>query len=109
MTEPRTATILGYPVTIDDALGNLCVEHEGQLTWDQLQQIKNAVWGDDARAIEVYPRQARLVNQVPARHLWRLGEGDFCPDLLNRDARRAAPGEDALEDRFNAAWEGASA
>ncbi|MBP0483955.1 DUF7694 domain-containing protein [Sagittula salina] len=108
MTEPRTLTLLGYPVTIDDAVGHLCVEHEGQLTWDQLFEIKNTVWGPEARAVEIYPRCSRLVNQICARHLWRLGEGDFAPDLLNRDGRLSAPGEDALEDRFNAAWEGAS-
>lgn len=78
----RTLDICGYQVTVDDALGKLCVAHDGTMGWDRLQEIKTIVWGPDARAIEVYPRAGDVVNNGNYRHLWRLGQADFCPDLL---------------------------
>lgn len=99
----RTLDVCGYPVTVDDALGKLCVAHDGSMSWDRLQEIKNIVWGPEARAIEVYPRASDLVNNGCFRHLWRLGEGDFCPDLLGFSGGRLRP-KDALEVRCYAAW-----
>ena len=106
----RTLDVCGYEVTVDDALGKLCVAHDGTMSWDRLQVIKNAVWGSDARAIEVYPREANVVNNGCYRHLWRLGEGDFCPDLLGCDLPnfRASVG-DRLMSRCHAAWTEAEA
>lgn len=74
MPEPRVtwSTVLGFRVCLDETLGHLMVEHDGAITWDQLQAVKNAVWGEDARAIEVYPAQSQLVNVATMRHLWRL-------------------------------------
>lgn len=95
----RNYIILHYLVEVNDALGQLSVYHDGDITWDTLQAIKNTVWGEETRAIEVYPAQSQVVNNVSARHLWRLGKDDFCPDLLGE-----APIRDTLEDRFNAAW-----
>jgi hypothetical protein len=84
-------------------MGHIAVAHDGSISWDQLQAIKNAVWGADARAVEVYPRQIDLVNSGNFRHLWRLGQGDFCPDLLMHDASDETQG-DSLEQRHRAAW-----
>lgn len=58
-----------------------------------------------------YPREADVVNNGCYRHLWRLGEGDFCPDLLGfsfvpMDIRRVP---DALFSRCKAAWDEAEA
>ncbi len=95
--------VLGLAVMVDLQLGHLMVAHDGTITWDQLQAIKNEVWGRDARAIEVYPAAGDLVNAGNFRHLWRLGEGDFCPDLLTHregDVFHA----DNLEIRHNVAW-----
>lgn len=99
----RTLAICGYQVTVDDALGKLCVAHDGAISWDRLQEIKTIVWGPDARAIEVYPRTADVVNNGCYRHLWRLGDGDFCPDLLSFTATPLRP-KDSLEVRCYAAW-----
>ena len=95
--------VLGRPVLIDHELGHLMVSHDGAITWDELQAIKNEVWGKEAQAIEIYPRESDLVNSGFFRHLWRLGDGDFCPDLLGH---RPSNGLllDALEDRHLAAW-----
>lgn len=92
----------GWPVHLDVDLGHLWVEHDGSITWDQLQAIKCAVWGDSARAIEVYPASGNVVNSANIRHLWKLGPRDFCPDLLGDTI---AP--DGLEARCHLAWAGA--
>lgn len=95
--------VQGFAVWVDMEVGHLTVTHDGQITWDQLQAVKNEVWGRDARAIEVYPAAEDVVNAGNFRHLWRLGESDFCPDLLTF---RATPlrSKDALETRCFAAW-----
>ena len=90
-------------MTVYDALGKLCVAHDGTMSWDRLQEIKTIVWGAGARAIEVYPAAADVVNNGNFRHLWRLGEGDFCPDLLGFTAAALRP-KDSLEVRCYAAW-----
>ena len=99
--EPTEATICGHSVVIDNLIGHIAVSHDGSITWDKLQEIKNQVWGKDARAIEVYPAERDVINNATIRHLWRLGEKDFAPDLLGHNANT-----DALEARFNQAWKG---
>lgn len=94
-----TSTHYEFEVQVDVTLGHLWVEHDGSITWDQLQAIKCAVWGNEARAIEVYPAQSQIVNSKNIRHLWRLGPTDFCPDLLG-DFHPA----DTLEARCHLAW-----
>ncbi|APE43645.1 hypothetical protein BOO69_09630 [Sulfitobacter alexandrii] len=89
----------GFEVTVDVALGRLGVAHDGTITWDQLQEIKNLAWGTDACAIEVYPAGGNVVNSRNMRHLWRLGETDFCPDLLGADQAH-----DSLQSRYERAW-----
>lgn len=44
------------------------------LTWDELQQIKNAVGFSDFDAVEVYPAQSDVVNVANMRHLWIMTE-----------------------------------
>lgn len=104
----RTLDVCGYEVTVDDALGKLCVAHDGTMSWDRLQEIKTIVWGLDSRAIEVYPRAGDVVNNGNYRHLWRLGEGEFCPDLLGHQPATAST-SDALENRSAMAWREAEA
>lgn len=97
-------TVLGFDVHVDEALGHLWVEHDGTIGWEDLQTIKNLVWDAETRAIEVYPRQSELVNSKNIRHLWRLGENDFCPDLLTHDRWG-----DSLQSRHAMAWAEAEA
>lgn len=100
----REMLVLGHPVLLDSQLGHLMVSHDGSITWDELQAIKNQVWGKDARAIEVYPAQGDVVNSGNWRHLWRLGKGDFCPDLLRHIGPINVFDADNLEHRHLAAW-----
>ena len=104
--QTRLLQIGGLAVTVDDSIGKLMVAHDGTLGWDQLQAVKNAVWGEGARAIEVYPVQGAVVNSGHFRHLWRLGPGDFCPDLLGHDPSEPDD-DDNLEYRHLSAWAGA--
>tara|TARA_R100001369_G_C3318277_1_gene168507 strand:- start:2438 stop:2764 length:327 start_codon:yes stop_codon:yes gene_type:complete len=97
--DPAELEIMGHRVLVDDTLGHLAVTHDGSITWEQLQAIKNMVWGADVRAIEVYPAQCDVINNAPMRHLWRLGADDFCPDLLGRAEPRMT-----LERRFSNVW-----
>lgn len=83
----------------DAQLGHLAIEHDGTIAWDELQAVKAAVWGPSARAIEVYPAEGQVVNSADIRHLWRLGETDFAPDLLGDDYA-----EDSLQSRMAVAW-----
>lgn len=99
----RDLTICGFAVRLDQQLGHMMVAHDGAITWDQLQRIKDTVWGQEARAIEVYPRRSDLVNSGNFRHLWRLGEGDFAPDLLRHDIPNVFD-DDNLAHRHLAAW-----
>lgn len=102
--DPIETEVMGFAVMVDDTLGHLAVAHDGSITWDQLQAIKCAVWGNNVRAIEVYPAAADVVNNGQFRHLWRLGADDFCPDLLGHVEPRQT-----LERRFNMAWDAANA
>lgn len=40
------------------------------ISWDALQEIKSAVGYADRDAVEVYPRDADVVNVANMRHLW---------------------------------------
>tara|TARA_R110002094_G_scaffold160396_10_gene145809 strand:- start:857 stop:1201 length:345 start_codon:yes stop_codon:yes gene_type:complete len=94
-----TFKVYGFQVQVDVQQGHLTVAHDGSITWDQLQAIKCIAWGNEVRAIEVYPAQSSIVNSLNMRHLWRLGPHDFCPDLLGEDI-----GHDSLEARHAIAW-----
>lgn len=106
--QQRRIDACGLDVLIDDKLGHLTVVHDGFLSWDILQAIKNIVWGEDARAIEVYPAASNVVNAGNFRHLWRLGESDFCPDLLEHESSNVFA-DDNLEHRHLEAWAEAKA
>lgn len=61
----------------------ISVLHDGNITWDQLQAIKNRIWGEDAEAIECYPSKARTINNANQRHLWRVPDNFPLPDLID--------------------------
>jgi len=42
------------------------------ITWEQLQQAKNEALGHDAVAVEIYPAEDDVVNEVNRRHLWEI-------------------------------------
>ena len=43
---------------------------EDKITWDELQRIKREVGYGDSFAVEIYPRDADVVNVSNMRHLW---------------------------------------
>ena len=83
----------------DGALGLLSIEHDGLITWDELQDIKNEICGEECAAIEVYPPADRVVNNIAMRHLWILGPDDWWPDLC----REGGPIVTTLRERYLAA------
>ncbi|MGL0761287.1 DUF4222 domain-containing protein [Citrobacter freundii] len=44
------------------------------ISWDALQEIKNAVGYADRDAVEIYPAQKDVVNVANMRHLWIVNE-----------------------------------
>jgi len=76
------AAVIG--VLLDELRGLMSVEHDGTITWDELQALKNEHFGPDAVAIEVYPPHSQVVNSLPMRHLWKLGSGEYWPDLTGQ-------------------------
>lgn len=38
--------------------------------WDRLQAIKNQVLGVDVYAIEIFPAEHAVVNEINRRHFW---------------------------------------
>lgn len=48
--------------------------YEADITWDDIQQIKSECGFGDLDAVEVYPRDADVVNVANMRHLWLLPE-----------------------------------
>ncbi|WP_179947171.1 MULTISPECIES: hypothetical protein [unclassified Brucella] len=71
-------------VLLDELRGLLSIEHDGSITWDELQELKNEHFGPDAVAIEVYPPHSHVANSLPMRHLWKLGAGEYWPDLTGQ-------------------------
>jgi len=98
--------IEGFDVRTIDPLGQMIVQHDNDLDWETLQLIKNTLWGEDAPAIEVYPPSTHVVNNGNFRHLWRLSNGDFYPDMLGRIPTGFASADmsDMLEVRYIRAW-----
>ncbi len=40
--------------------------------WTTIQQIKDDILGPDTLAVEVYPPEARTIDEANCRHLWTL-------------------------------------
>lgn len=71
-------------VTLDELCGMLSVEHDGTITWDELQGLKDKYFRAEAVAIEVYPPNSHIVNSLPMRHLWKIGAGEYWPDVTDQ-------------------------
>lgn len=64
------------------------IEHDGGITFDEMQEIKNTIWGKEAVAIEVFPPQSLLVNTGNFRHIWKLGDKDFWPSIADSGTKK---------------------
>jgi len=67
--------------SLDDALWLVIVRIDGKPArdWRNLQRIKNQLAGASREAVELFPAEARLVDQVNATHLWVLPAGERYP------------------------------
>ncbi len=52
--------------------------------WDVLQRIKSDSFGPGVTAIEIYPAENDVVNEVNRRHLWAVDENAIEPCNLKR-------------------------
>lgn len=84
-----TETILNNPLpnkNIQDVVyyenyGLMKIEHLDFLDWDDIQEIKNRILGDDVTVIEFYPQQRITFSEARCRFLWVLGQDDIFPNL----------------------------
>lgn len=51
------------------------------ISWDELQLVKNKVFGQESWAIEIFPAESELVNMRNVRHLWLVENKDSLPNL----------------------------
>jgi hypothetical protein len=56
--------------------------HPPEPGWYEMQHMKSMAFGGDTAAVEVFPRQADLVDGQNQRHLWRV-EAESVPNLRN--------------------------
>lgn len=47
---------------------------EGNISWDEIQELKNQCGRGDKLAIEIYPPDDRLINEGNFRHIWVIDE-----------------------------------
>lgn len=71
---------------IDTNIGKVthaCMRNQGsketnwkgtEISWSEKQRIKNEIFGEDAVAIEVFPKETELVDEVNMYHVWVLHE-----------------------------------
>ena len=57
-------------VTITRGDKGLTADGSGDFTWMEKYQIKNELFGEKRVAIEVYPKEDRLVDTCDVYHLW---------------------------------------
>lgn len=50
--------------------------------WRDKQWIKNQIFGEEAQALEVFPKESQLVDGAPMYHLWILPPGFKIPFTL---------------------------
>ncbi len=53
-----------------DGFSGLTNDGSGGFTWAEKQQIKDELFGKNRVAIEVYPKEDRMVNSADVYHLW---------------------------------------
>lgn len=53
------------------------IDREPIHDWRELQQIKNMLVGEEHEAVEIYPKESRLVDTANQYHLWVFADPDF--------------------------------
>lgn len=79
--------VLDYRVRVCEVTGfdTIEVEHDGTITWLDMQLIKNKEWGEDAIGFEMFPPASEVVNGESVlfhyRHIWRWPSGVTWPNF----------------------------
>ena len=63
----------------------ISIHHDGTISWEDMQQIKNEIWGEDVVAVEMFPPEDQVVNSGNYRHLWRWLSITNPPDLYKTE------------------------
>lgn len=58
---------------------------EDNISWDDIQRLKNECGYSDKDAVEIYPRDRDIVNVANMRHIWVLVESTHNLDFIWRD------------------------
>ena len=66
--------------------------------WQVFQRLKNEIFGEDATALEVYPKKKNLVDVANMYWLWVLPQGFDCP-LEMRQTRMKKDNEKLEKDK----------
>jgi hypothetical protein len=64
-----------YPASSSGGLIHLCIKNRDRSAsrdWRDFQRIKNELVGEEYEAIELYPKESRLVDMADQYHLWVL-------------------------------------
>jgi hypothetical protein len=62
------------------------VDGRGGIPWEDLQALKDEALGVEACAVEFYPTECEVVNEINRRHLWEIPDGLMVPPLSRRDS-----------------------
>lgn len=74
---------------LDTSIGlvtHACLRNQGSIetnwngtdiSWAEKQRIKNEIFGEEALAIELFPKNSALVDQANMYHLWVLHDFSF--------------------------------
>jgi hypothetical protein len=68
-----TERISVHRMVIDDKKGTWT----DNITWDELQNVKNQCGRGDRLAVEVFPKDENIINQSNIRHLWIVEDESY--------------------------------
>jgi hypothetical protein len=79
----------GWPIMVHLSIKSH--DREPHHDWRDFQRLKNELVGTDSEALEVYPAEARLVDEANQFHLWCFPPGERLP-FGARDRNVNGPG-----------------
>ena len=81
------SSILSYTSGLCPITGfrHIEVEHDGTVTWFEMQELKNKIFGPDVVGFEMYPPKDTVVNggskEFHFRHIWVWPQDVEWPNL----------------------------
>lgn len=76
--QPTEGQLPSLRMTVNRVVFRTNGSADGNITWDDLQRLKREIGRGEMYAVEVYPRDADLVNVANMRHLWLFDEPLDC-------------------------------